>query len=46
MSFSKMSYTRFIKDYYTRHYWDLNITKDKFVRRIIMNEKIQNLFKS
>lgn len=45
-SFSKMSYTRFIKDYYTRHYWDLNITKDKFVRRIIMNEKIQNTFKS
>ena len=45
-SFSKMSYTRFIKDYYTRHYWDMNITKDKFVRRIIMNEKIQNLFKS
>ena len=43
---SKMSYTRFIKDYYTRHYWDMNITKDKFVRRIIMNEKIQNLFKS
>lgn len=41
-----MSYTRFIKDYYTRHYWDLNITKDKFVRRIIMNEKIQNTFKS
>ena len=41
-----MSYTRFIKDYYTRHYWDMNITKDKFVRRIIMNEKIQNLFKS
>ena len=39
-SFSKMSYTRFIKDYYTRHYWDLNITKDRFVRRIIMNEKI------
>lgn len=45
-SFSKMSYTRFIKDYYTRHYWDLNITKDKFVRRIILNEKIQNTFKS
>ena len=45
-SYSKMSYTRFIKDYYTRHYWDMNITKDKFVRRIIMNEKIQNLFKS
>ena len=45
-SVSKMSYTRFIKDYYTRHYWDLNITKDKFVRRIIMNEKIQNTFKS
>lgn len=45
-SFSKLSYTRFIKDYYTRHYWDLNITKDKFVRRIILNEKIQNLFKS
>ena len=45
-SLSKMSYTRFIKDYYTRHYWDLNITKDKFVRRIILNEKIQNLFKS
>jgi len=45
-SLSKMSYTRFIKDYYTRHYWDLNITKDKFVRRIIMNEKIQNVFKS
>ena len=41
-----MSYTRFIKDYYTRHYWDMNITKDKFVRRIIMNEKIQNVFKS
>lgn len=39
-SLSKMSYTRFIKDYYTRHYWDLNITKDKFVRRIILNEKI------
>lgn len=45
-SFSKLSYTRFIKDYYTRHYWDVNITKDKFVRRIIMNEKVQNLFKS
>ena len=45
-SFSKMSYTRFIKDYYTRHYWDMNITKDKFVRRIILNEKIQNVFKS
>lgn len=45
-SFSKMSYTRFIKDFYTRHYWDMNITKDKFVRRIIMNEKIQNTFKS
>lgn len=45
-SFSKMSYTRFIKDYYTRHYWDLNITKDKFVRRIILNEKVQNVFKS
>ena len=45
-SFSKMSYTRFIRDYYTRHYWDLNITKDKFVRRIIMNEKINNVFKS
>ena len=45
-SLSKMSYTRFIKDYYTRHYWDLNITKDKFVRRIILNEKIQNTFKS
>ena len=45
-SFSKLSYTRFIKDYFTRHYWDLNITKDKFVRRIIMNEKIQNTFKS
>lgn len=45
-SLSKMSYTRFIKDYYTRHYWDLNITKDKFVRRIILNETIQNLFKS
>ena len=45
-SFSKMSYTRFIRDYYTRHYWDLNITKDRFVRRIIMNEKIQNTFKS
>ena len=43
---SKMSYTRFIKDYYTRHYWDVNITKDRFVRRIIMNEKIQNTFKS
>ena len=45
-SFSKMSYTRFIRDYYTRHYWDMNITKDKFVRRIILNEKIQNVFKS
>lgn len=45
-SLSKMSYTRFIKDYYTRHYWDVNITRDKFVRHIIMNEKIQNLFKS
>ena len=45
-SLSKMSYTRFIKDYYTRHYWDLDITKEKFVRRIIMNEKIQNTFKS
>lgn len=45
-SFSKMSYTRFIKDYYTRHYWDLNITKDKFVRRIILNEKLQGVFKS
>ena len=45
-SLSKMSYTRFVKDYYTRHYWDMNITKDKFVRRIIMNEKIHNLFKS
>ena len=45
-SLSKMSYTRFIKDYYTRHYWDLNITKDKFVRRIIMNEKLMNTFKS
>lgn len=45
-SLSKLSYTRFIKDFYTRHYWDLNITKDKFVRRIIMNEKIQNTFKS
>ena len=45
-SFSKMSYTRFIKDYYTRHFWDLNITKDKFVRKIIMNDKIMNLFKS
>ena len=45
-SFSKMSYTRFIKDYYTRHYWDLNITKDKFVRRIILNEKLSNTFKS
>lgn len=45
-SLSKMSYTRFIKDYYTRHYWDLNITKDKFVRRIILNEKIQSTFKS
>ena len=43
---SRMSYTRFVKDYYTRHYWDMNITKDKFVRRIIMNEKIHNLFKS
>lgn len=43
---SKMSYTRFIKDYYTRHYWDMNITKDKFVRRILLNEKIQNTFKS
>ena len=41
-----MSYTRFIKEFYTRHYWDLNITKDKFVRRIILNEKVQNLFKS
>ena len=41
-----MSYTRFIKDYYTRHYWDTNITKDRFVRRVIMNEKIQNTFKS
>ena len=45
-SLSKMSYTRFIKDYYTRHFWDTNITKDKFVRRIIMNQKIQNTFKS
>ena len=45
-SVSKMSYTRFIKDYYTRHYWDMNITKDKFVRRIILNEKVQGLFKS
>lgn len=45
-SLSKMSYTRFIKDYYTRHYWDLNITKDKFVRRIILNEKIQGMLKS
>lgn len=41
-----MSYTRFMRDFYTRHYWDMNITKDKFVRRIIMNEKIQNTFKS
>lgn len=39
-SLSKLAYTRFIKDFYTRHYWDTNITKDKFVRRIIMNEKI------
>lgn len=45
-SISKMSYTRFIKDYYTRHFWDMNITKDKFVRHIILNEKIQNTFKS
>ena len=45
-SFSKMSYTRFVKDFYTRHYWDVSITKDKFVRRVILNEKIQNLFKS
>lgn len=45
-SVTKMSYTRFIKDYYTRHFWDTNITKDKFVRRIIMNEKLQNTFKS
>ena len=39
-SLSKLSYTRFVKDFYTRHYRDMNITKDKFVRRIIMNEKI------
>ena len=45
-SFSKLSYTRFIKEFYTRHFWDVNITKDKFVRRIILNEKLQNTFKS
>lgn len=45
-SFSKLSYTRFVKDFYTRHFWDVNITKDKFVRRIILNEKLQNTFKS
>ena len=45
-SMSKLAYTRYVKDFYTRHYWDLNITKDKFVRRIIMNDKINNVFKS
>lgn len=39
-SFSKMSYTRFVKDFYTRHFWDVSITKDKMVRRIILNEKV------
>ena len=39
-SVSRMSYTRFIKEYFTRHYWDMNITKDKFVRKIILNDKI------
>ena len=39
-SFSKMSYTRFVKDFYTRHFWDVSITKDKLVRRVILNEKL------
>lgn len=45
-SLSKMAYTRFARTFYTRHFWDLNITKDRFVRKVILNEKIQNLFRT
>ena len=43
-SVSKLGYTKNVEDFYTRSYWDLNIVRDKFVRRYIESDKIVNLF--
>jgi len=43
-SVSKLGYTKNVEDFYTRSYWDLNIVRDKFVRRYIDSDKIVNLF--
>ena len=43
-SVSKIGYTKNVEDFYTRSYWDINIVKDKFVRRYIESDKIVNLF--
>ena len=43
-SVSKIGYTKNVEDFYTRSYWDINIVKDKFVRKYIESDKIVNLF--
>lgn len=43
-SVSKIGYTKNVEDFYTRSYWDLNIVKDKFVRKYIDSDDIVNLF--
>ncbi len=43
-SVSKIGYTKNIEDFYTRSFWDVNIVRDKFVRRYIDSDKIVNLF--
>jgi hypothetical protein len=43
-SVSKLGYTKSIEEFYTRSYWDINIIRDKFVRKYIESDKIVNLF--
>ena len=43
-SVSKIGYTKNVEDFYTRSYWDIDIIKDKFVRKYIESDKIVNLF--
>lgn len=43
-SVSKIGYTKNIEDFYTRSYWDIDIIRDKFVRKYIDSDKIVNLF--
>ena len=43
-SVSKIGYTKNVEDFYTRSYWDIDIIRDKFVRKYIESDKIVNLF--